>query len=265
MDIGSRMRAARLEAGLSQRQLCGDTITRNMLSQIENGTAIPSLPTLELLAQRLHKPMGYFFGEQTAAPEEDLEPIWQALSEGEPARAEALLKSTGPETTREKQILRGRILLAMARQAAAEERIPYAIHLLNLAGEEDSLSAGDQRERLLLLGKLDGKNRREIVETLPSLDPELLLRAESALSQGEPQRAGCLLDAAMDRESPSWCILRGRAFLGQKAYRQAADCFHRAEQEKPSETAPYLEICYRELEDFKQAYFYACRQKNQGI
>ena len=39
MDIGSRIKQARLEAGLSQRQLCGDTITRNMLSLIENGTA----------------------------------------------------------------------------------------------------------------------------------------------------------------------------------------------------------------------------------
>jgi len=34
-----------------------------------------------------------------------------------------------------------------------------------------------------------------------------------------------------------------------------------AEHVFPMETAAYLEQCYRELEDFKQAYFYACKQK----
>ena len=40
MTIGQRLKQARLEAGLSQRQLCGDTITRNMLSLIENGAQV---------------------------------------------------------------------------------------------------------------------------------------------------------------------------------------------------------------------------------
>mgnify|MGYP002509098608 CR=1 FL=1 len=43
MELGQRLKAARLEMGLSQRQLCGDVITRNMLSQIENGRVEPSL------------------------------------------------------------------------------------------------------------------------------------------------------------------------------------------------------------------------------
>lgn len=34
MELGQRLKQARLEAGMSQRQLCGDVITRNMLSQI---------------------------------------------------------------------------------------------------------------------------------------------------------------------------------------------------------------------------------------
>ena len=42
MELGEKIRQARLEAGLSQRALCGDVITRNMLSQIE--TALPSPP-----------------------------------------------------------------------------------------------------------------------------------------------------------------------------------------------------------------------------
>ena len=64
MSIGSKLKQARLEAGLSQRQLCGDVITRNMLSLIENGSARPSMDTLAYLAERLGKPMGFFLGEK---------------------------------------------------------------------------------------------------------------------------------------------------------------------------------------------------------
>ena len=48
---------------MSQRQLCGETITRNMLSQIEHGTANPSVATLQYLAARLGKSVSYFLEE----------------------------------------------------------------------------------------------------------------------------------------------------------------------------------------------------------
>ena len=66
MTLGEKIKAARLEAGLSQRQLCGDTITRNMLSQIEHGSANPSVATLRYLAQQLGKPVSYFLQEQVS-------------------------------------------------------------------------------------------------------------------------------------------------------------------------------------------------------
>ena len=49
MDLGEKLKKVRLEAGLSQRQVCGERITRNMLSQIENGSARPSMDTLRYL------------------------------------------------------------------------------------------------------------------------------------------------------------------------------------------------------------------------
>ena len=60
MDLGEKLKKVRLDAGLSQRQVCGERITRNMLSQIENGSARPSMDTLRYLADRLGKPLGYF-------------------------------------------------------------------------------------------------------------------------------------------------------------------------------------------------------------
>ena len=63
MELGQRILQARQEAGLSQRQLCGDVITRNMLAQIEHGTARPSMDTLQYLAERLGKSISYFLEE----------------------------------------------------------------------------------------------------------------------------------------------------------------------------------------------------------
>ena len=75
MELGQRIKAARLEAGLSQRQLCGDTITRNMLSLIESGRARPSMDTLCYFATKLQKPVGYFLEEQAV-----LSPNQQAMA-----------------------------------------------------------------------------------------------------------------------------------------------------------------------------------------
>ena len=73
MELGARLRQARLEAGISQRQLCGDVITRNMLSQIENGSARPSMDTLRYLAGQLGKPLSYFLEDDAVtSPNQEL-------------------------------------------------------------------------------------------------------------------------------------------------------------------------------------------------
>ncbi len=57
MTLGKRLQQARIEAGLSQKQLCGNLITRNQLSQLEHDRTLPSLGTLSILAQRLGRPI----------------------------------------------------------------------------------------------------------------------------------------------------------------------------------------------------------------
>ena len=64
MELGKRIKQARLDAGLSQRQLCGERLTRNMLSLIENGSARPSMDTLQFLAGQLNKPISFFLEEE---------------------------------------------------------------------------------------------------------------------------------------------------------------------------------------------------------
>ncbi len=64
IDLGKKIRRLRTAQQMTQTALAGDQITRNMLSQIENGSAQPSLPTVLYLAQKLNIPAGYFLAEE---------------------------------------------------------------------------------------------------------------------------------------------------------------------------------------------------------
>lgn len=48
--LGRRIKEARLAKKMTQAEVVGDFITRNMLSQIESGVATPSMKTLEFIA-----------------------------------------------------------------------------------------------------------------------------------------------------------------------------------------------------------------------
>lgn len=63
MTLGQKIRALRKEKGMTQSALAGTEITRNMLSRIESDNALPSLPTLLYLAERLCVPAGYLFSD----------------------------------------------------------------------------------------------------------------------------------------------------------------------------------------------------------
>lgn len=52
-DIGKIIKEARLSKKMTQNEVVGNFITRNMLSQIESGTAMPSVRTLEYLCNTL--------------------------------------------------------------------------------------------------------------------------------------------------------------------------------------------------------------------
>lgn len=64
MTLGEKIRFVRIKRGLTQRDLCGDKITRNMLSAIENNKANPSLDTIEYISAKLQIPMSYILSKE---------------------------------------------------------------------------------------------------------------------------------------------------------------------------------------------------------
>ena len=149
--------------------------------------------------------------------------------------------------------------LELAKEAIGQERFVYAAELLTQTPVETAyLSEELQRRKLLLLGKIPGQNP---VSQLPSMDDELLLRAEHALNEGNPIRATHLLEAMEQQNTPQWHLLRGRVFLKQNRWKPASEHLHTAEAAFPGEVIPLLEPCYRESGNFRKAYEYACKQR----
>ena len=264
MELGEKLRQARMEAGLSQRQLCGEEITRNMLSLIENGSAQPSMKTLQYLAARLGKPVSYFL-EETAvlSPNQELiARVRQLFDKGNFPDAQKTMefyRGPDPVYDREAEILRVLIRLELAREAIRQERFVHARKLLSQTSVDTAyLSEELHRKKILLLGSIPG---HRIADQLPGIDEELMLRASEALEAGNLRRSCHLLEAMEYRNSPRWHLLRGQVALGQQQWTEAAAHLQLSEKNYPGESWPLLEICFRELGDFRKAYEYACKQR----
>ena len=256
MELGARIKQARLEAGLSQRQLCGERLTRNMLSLIENGAARPSMDTLQYFAKVLGKPMGWFLEEQAVVSVNQavMAAARECWSEGDGAGVlEALedYKAPDPVFDGERGLLGYLATLLLARHALEEGKLPYARHLLGQAERWHSpyITPPQVQERQLLLAWL-GENAQ--------LSDEPLLVGAKLLVDTEPAKALGLLDCVKDQTSTQYQWLAGQAEFALGSYEPAVKYLLAVEALHPR-AVELLEVCYRELGDFKKAYEYACK------
>ena len=259
MELGQKIKEARLAAGRSQRQLCGDTITRDMLSQIENGTAKPSYTTLQALCARLGKPVSYFWEE---APSQNLGLLKKASEESPEDAIFTLAEYLSPDPVLEGwyRQLRCKVLLCLAGSALEQNRSEDAAQFLSQA--ETVLQEEYRLQFLILKSKLPGADAADLAAQLPDNTEELLLRAQAALQTGKTEQSLLLLECT-DSRPEQWYALRGQVLLQKQEYPQAIACFMELEALSPRMAYPYLEICYRELGDFQKAYEYARKQLNE--
>ena len=253
MTIGARIREIRVDKGLSQRQLAGDQITRNMLSQIENEQAQPSLSPLQYLAAQLDVPVGQLLGEM-ALPQE-LEQALSLLSSGNYAAVSQIPPQTGPLEPLW-QLLCAHCALAAARQAQQEGKDIYARSLLTRAVEGFTActipAAAGLGEALLRRAQLDDTSRAADCAAakvaLADLAASASVLALDALEGEDPETALEIL--ALCPENQDTDLLRGRALLALGRPSEAITPLTAAG--KPG--LPLLEECYRQLGDFENAY-----------
>ena len=255
MDLGQRLKQARLEAGLSQRQLCGDVITRNMLSQIENGSAKPSMDTLRYLSQQLNKPVSFFLEETVPSSNQDLIlEARQCFTKGLWDETLTVLhRFSLPDPVFEPEFYLMQSLCHTALAGIDPQKADSHLTAAQSAAARTPYDTPEQQRRRVLLSCRDNLQQLSL---LP--DEELLLRAQRALAAGDHTRTIALLDDASDKTAPTWLLLRGDCAAADSNWADAIIWYRQIED---LDAYKRLEHCYLQLEDYKMAYFYACKQR----
>ena len=263
MELSQKLKQARLDAGLSQKALCGDRITRNMLSQIENGSARPSMDTLRYLAGQLGKPLSFFLEDDAVTSPNQA--LMEQARTADPSEALHLLggyKAPDPTFDAERWLLEALVCMRLAEDAITQGKPGYARTLLERAAVAGSRTAyytpDNERRRVLLLHRA---GKKISAEQLPDLTQELLLLAEDALLQQNWQHCQAYL-AAVCTQIPRWHYLMAQLHFAQKDFAAARPHFEAAWDFSPKECCSRLEDCCRETEDFAGAYFYACKLRD---
>ena len=289
MNLGEKIKAARLERHMTQKDVVGDYITRNMLSKIENGSATPSVKTLEYLAGALGLPAGYFMNDSNG---DELTPGSVASArnhfrDGEYEGCVQVLAGLDMDGgyKDEAMLLMARAKIGMSKKAMTDGRYEEAIRLAKeaLQHNEDTVyySAAFRTEALLLVARctmeLQGDFQKALDDYQAAYQDQGLgefyriTMAEYYIDQGDLDNAKREMESIArlsEATKPAYLMLQGRMELKDNQYEQAAKQLEKAEQLARTTGSNYfmsglyamLEQCYREMEDFKKAYHYASMQ-----
>ena len=270
-NIGKKIRATRLEKGLTQTQLAGEYITRNMLSCIESGTALPSVPTLLYLSDKLGISPAYLL----SAEGEDgqlrkltvISSIREAYKAGQFEDCLLLCRNLLFEDEELCQIRFG-CLVSLGKNAADEMRLKdaaaYFEEALSIPDDMLYLSDAEKAEsrfRLLLIGHA----------TEETVSPELL-RAD-APGEWKPFLAACgMLDSG---DINGAAVIRSSGLVTNAPMLHYLDAYLAVLRGDPLSAIPHLqtitgaakpefyifyralvllEKCYESMENYKDAY-----------
>lgn len=280
MNIGEKIRSLRVAKLMTQSELAGNQITRNMLSCIENSSAQPSLSTIIYIAGRLNVPVGFLLAEEgdeiVYQKMNSLANIKRAYKAGDWMGCRSLCKSSCPEPDDEIRLLLANCDMEIACDAFRhgklrlscrflDEALRYAdecLYPLPQVAARAMVYFGYMERRIspmLSSDVLDGTRALELVADTPFARYAAAL---DALEEGnaEPAKACC---SAPDGDRFFAEHLRARCDMADGAYRDARSILLRMlNGEDPlNEVGLYavlcdLEICCRETEDFKGAYRY---------
>lgn len=131
-ELGTRIRKARMEMGLSLAGVAQTDFSRAFLNQVELGRARPSMRTLEIIAERLKRPIEYFLQEpdsSTTMLEFQLAEAATRLGRGDGERAKAIANDLlgRPQVAPE---LRTRAQLVLVDALIKLRELPQAIEVL---------------------------------------------------------------------------------------------------------------------------------------
>lgn len=280
MNIGERIKELRISKLMTQSELAGDRITRNMLSCIENGSANPSISTVLYIASRLGVPAGFLLAEEgdeiVYRKMGNLPNIKRAYTEGDLRGCRSLCVSACPDPDDEIALLLSLCDAGIAMEEFQNGKLRSACRFFDEAlgfcektvYPTDTVRAQARlyfhyMERLsptLYSDLLDGE---ETLDMYPDSPFAHYVRALDAQDAGDGYTVERYLEDT-DEESFLHLHIRVRAMMENGDYKEALGVLERLlNREDPLNKIELyavlceLEICCRENEDFKGAYNYA--------
>ena len=283
MTLGQKLKQTRLARGMTQSQVVGDRITRNMLSQIENDLASPSVGTLEYLASVLNVRLSWLLAdEQEEAEAGRTQRLRELLKSGEYAACLELAPEHAPD---DEQALALAMAAAQCAQRALEsERFDTARHLAQrgLAWNNGSLYASAALmlhlwDILARCAQSAGPGQEETAfadyrQAYAAQRPRAryhLTMARYQLERGKTVAAEAELRAVStppEEDRAEYRILQARLASASGRYAEAMTALRQAERSGPlskileRELLQAMELAARELQDYKTAYECAARQ-----
>ena len=284
MNIGERIRELRISKLMTQADLAGDRITRNMLSCIENGSANPSLSTIVYIAGRLGVPAGFLLAEQgdemAFRKMSNLSNIKKAYTTGDVQSCRSLCLSGCPEPDDEISLLLANCDLGIAVDEFWSGNLRSSCRFFDeaLSYAEKTIYSTDAIEAEI---RVYFRFMERISHTLYSdwLDEEKVLSVKSntvlsqyldalfALDNSDTSVAEQLINHLTDSNENSFfkAHLQNKLLIMAKNYKQAQKALQQLlhDSDMPLNKIELytvledLEICCRENEDYKNAYRYA--------
>ena len=284
MNIGERIRELRISKLMTQADLAGDRITRNMLSCIENGSANPSLSTIVYIAGRLGVPAGFLLAEQgdemAYRKMSNLSNIKKAYTTGDVQSCRSLCLSGCPEPDDEISLLLANCDLGIAVDEFWSGKLRSSCRFFDeaLSYAEKTIYSTDAIEAEI---RVYFRYMERISHTLYSdlLDEEKALSVKSntilsryldalyAFDNADASVTQQLIDELTDSGENSFfkAHLQSKLLIADGNYKQAQKALQQLLQDSNlplNKIELYtvledLEICCRENEDYKNAYRYA--------
>ncbi|HHT53928.1 MAG TPA: helix-turn-helix domain-containing protein [Clostridiales bacterium] len=280
MRIGEKIRRIRTAKVMTQKQLAGDRITRNMLSRIECGVATPSLETLLYIAERLNVSPGYLLAEgedeRMYLKMYRIENIRRAFRGGEFEICRDLCLASGLEGDDEINLVLAECCAKIAKERFREGKLRSAVRYFEEAVEYAGRSAYDsgtipaeagvylrymRRISTTLGGELPG---RKVSDGLAFGDPFcvyvlLLERLADRADGSEP-----VLPGYEDTSNLLAAHIKASAAMQKGRYHEARELLLGILTSDSTAPDPFyynvffdLEICSKETDNYRGAYEYA--------
>jgi transcriptional regulator with XRE-family HTH domain len=284
MNIGERIRELRISKLMTQADLAGDHITRNMLSCIENGSANPSLSTIVYIAGRLGVPAGFLLAEQgdemAYRKMSNLSNIKKAYTTGDVQSCRSLCLSGCPEPDDEICLLLANCDTGIAVEEFWSGKLRSSCRFFDeaLSYAEKTIYSTDAIEAEI---RVYFRYMERISHTLYSdlLDEEKVLCVKSnsqitryldaldALDGDDTSIAERFIEDTFEDGENSFfkAHLQNKLLIANKNYKQAQKVLQQLLQDSSTPLNKIelytvledLEICCRESDDYKSAYRYA--------